>query len=115
MAIKNPEKLHKLNPYFKNLIILLAKRLEEHYGIDVYITSGYRTKEENKKLGGVKNSAHLYGLAVDIRARSGFERFVIIKEAFEIGIPRIGVYNNHIHLDVDTSKPFPVVWSGKSR
>ena len=35
----------------------------------VYITSGYRCKEENHKVGGVSGSYHLRGMAVDIQVK----------------------------------------------
>lgn len=42
----------------------------EKWGIKPVITCLNRTKEENKKVGGVKWSAHLYGRAVDLRTRT---------------------------------------------
>jgi len=57
--------------------------------------------------------AHGKGLAVDIRAHNSKTRFAIVKAAIAAGFPRIGVYDRHIHLDVDTSLP-PGMWSGVS-
>ena len=34
-------------------------------GDSIYITSGYRTREQNRIVGGVKNSKHIMGLAAD--------------------------------------------------
>ena len=54
-----------LHPY-------LLKKLTELRGIiekPVYITSGYRCPEYNHKVGGVVNSYHLIGLAVDIKVK----------------------------------------------
>ncbi|NLC24645.1 MAG: DUF882 domain-containing protein [Oxalobacter sp.] len=48
----------------------LAGVLEEVralFGKPVHINSGYRCPELNKAVGGVRNSAHLTGYAVDIR------------------------------------------------
>ena len=45
----------------------------------IRITSGYRSPELNKAVGGVKNSAHVMGYAADLRPVNGkqdeFERF----------------------------------------
>lgn len=53
---------------FRN-VYLLAVYLESvriRYGKPIRITSGYRSPTLNKAVGGVNNSKHLYGLAVDI-------------------------------------------------
>ncbi len=42
----------------------------------ITITSGLRTKEDNERVGGVKNSQHLYGEAADFTCKS-------ISKAFE--------------------------------
>ena len=81
-------------------------------GISFVINSGYRTVAHNKAVGGVANSAHLSGLAVDLRARNGAESYAIIKSAMEVGIKRIGINRkkNFIHLDVDYTKPTPTIY-----
>ena len=40
--------------------------LREHFGMPVVVSSGYRCKELNKMVGGVRNSQHLTGEAADI-------------------------------------------------
>lgn len=41
--------------------------IREGYGKPIYINSGYRSQALNTKIGGVKNSYHLKGLAFDLR------------------------------------------------
>lgn len=51
-------------------IYLLAFYLDSvrvRYGGPIVITSGYRSPALNKAVGGVNNSKHLRGIAVDIR------------------------------------------------
>ena len=50
---------------------LLAKLVELRDVLKkpVYITSGYRCFEYNRKVGGVANSYHLNGLAADIKVK----------------------------------------------
>lgn len=79
--------------------------------VPFYITSGYRTKAHNKKVGGVNSSSHTKGYAVDIRCRSSKERFKIINAALEAGFTRIGVSGNFIHLDNDPQKVQNVIWT----
>ena len=73
-------------------------------GISFKITSGYRTKEHNTKVGGVPNSSHLIGVAADIAVSNGHERYVILSALIEAGFSRIGVAKTFIHCDTYDSK-----------
>jgi len=81
-------------------------------GLPFIITSGYRTKEHNKKVGGVENSAHTKGYAADIytgdftRAQKNRIIAALVKSGFE----RIGEAGLFIHVDNDPSKPIPAYW-----
>ena len=77
------------------------------------ISSGYRTREHNKKVGGVSNSSHTKGLAVDIKCINSSERFSIINALLDIGFHRIGVNKTFIHVDNDTNKNGFVLWMYK--
>ena len=95
----------------------LVEKLDEargKAGIPFVITSGYRSKAQNSSVGGVNESSHSTGLAVDIRCRNSSERFKILKAFIEVGIDRIGIYNRHIHVDIDSTKPKTVAWMGTS-
>ncbi len=77
--------------------------------------SGWRCQKHNIEVGGEPNSAHLYGLAADIRAETSRMRFDILINAFSVGISRIGFGRNFIHLDIGNVKnpneyPANVVW-----
>lgn len=41
-------------------------KVREHFGKPIAITSGFRSPELNKRIGGAKNSQHLEGKALDI-------------------------------------------------
>lgn len=49
--------------------------LRKRYGKPIIINSGYRSPQLNRKIGGVKNSNHLTGCAVDIRV-TGMEQLI---------------------------------------
>lgn len=52
-----------------NMKILAEKifqPIREHFGVPIYISSGYRSAALNKKIGGAKNSQHCLGQAIDI-------------------------------------------------
>jgi len=85
-------------------------------GIPFKITSGYRTKEHNLKVGGRVGSSHCKGLAADIYLpRNSRDRYLIINAIIEIGINRIGIdFNrNFIHVDIDSEKDENVLWTYK--
>lgn len=44
--------------------------IREEYGLPLYISSGYRSKELNRKVGGKETSQHLKGQAADINLGS---------------------------------------------
>lgn len=68
------------------------------------INSGARCPEHNKKVGASPTSSHTKGLAVDIRANSDLTKAKIIYHATKLGINRIGIAKNFIHIDIDNSK-----------
>lgn len=75
-------------------------------GIPFVISSGCRCPEENERVGGVDDSAHVpdfmpdtLGHASDIRARNSREKFLIITSLLKVGFTRIGVMDNAVHVD----------------
>lgn len=88
-------------------------------GVPFVITSTRRTPEKNAAVGGVKDSAHLKGLAADLAVPdsgalfhmieglifAGFKRLVI---GIKIG-PDGGVLYHNLHCDLDDSLPTPVL------
>ena len=79
-------------------------------GIPFIINSGYRTEKHNKKVGGVKSSSHLKGLAVDIKCVDSRSRYLIINALQDAGFNRIGIAKTFIHCDIDINKPKNVYW-----
>ena len=51
----------------KPALVRVLKKVEQHYGRDVIITSGYRSPTRNKKASGSSNSLHMYCSAADIQ------------------------------------------------
>lgn len=82
--------------------------LESIIGRKVFITSSIRATSDT--------SAHTHGLGVDIRAWTGRERFTIVDAACKVGFNRIGIYDRHVHLDVDDTKRYQnTIWIGTSK
>lgn len=84
--------------------------IREEAGFPFIITSGYRTPKHNAKVGGVPNSSHLKGVAVDIAAVTQSQKESIARVAIRNGVTRIGWGNTFIHLDVDPNKTQNIVW-----
>lgn len=91
-------------------LITMLDKARELAGVPFVLTSTLRSPEVNDDVGGVQNSAHLSGLAVDIRVRNSNERFRILKALIEVGFNRIGVAKTFCHADIDKSKPANVSW-----
>lgn len=73
-------------------------------GTPYKITSGYRTKEKNKQVGGVPNSSHTKGLAVDLACTDNIKRTLILKGLYNCGSDLfIEICKSHIHVDIDKS------------
>jgi len=79
-------------------------------GIPLKLSCAYRSVEWDKAKGRDGNSAHTRGWAVDIVCNSSATRSKIITAALRMGINRIGIGKNFIHLDADPSKPKNVIW-----
>lgn len=55
--------------HIENMKVLAEKifqPIREHFGVPIYISSGYRSAALNKKIGGSRTSQHLTGEAIDI-------------------------------------------------
>ena len=68
------EARYNLQQLINNVLDPARRRL----GKAIYVSSGYRSPELNRKVGGVSNSQHQYGLAADITARDMNKLFAIL-------------------------------------
>lgn len=91
--------------------VLLARLngLRSKYGKPIYITSGWRCEDYNKKVGGVGDSAHLDGTAADIFCTSSHDRYILLFHSIGL-FNRIGIGTTFLHVDVSTSHPQEMVW-----
>jgi hypothetical protein len=66
--------------------------------------------------GAVPDSAHLQGLAVDLRVQNNHEVYLVLSAGMAVGITRYGIYINsegvptHVHLDAATDRVPEVIW-----
>lgn len=85
----------------------LLQDIQTHFGRKVKITSGYRNKSYNSKIGRASNSYHTKGMAADISI-DGVSQRTLARYAESLGVKGIGVYQDFVHVDTRTSKYF---WS----
>lgn len=90
-------------------LLALLNALRSAYGKPIYITSGYRCDKQNKLVGGVVDSAHTTGHAVDVFCTSSRDRHLLLFHAIGL-FKRIGVGTTFIHLDTDLTKDQEVIW-----
>ncbi len=90
----------------------LAKNLEvlrKHIGQPIRVTSGFRSREHNRKIGGATNSFHVLGMAADIQVSKMTPEQVA--KAIELLIAEgkmkeggLGIYRTWVHYDVRGTK-----------
>lgn len=96
--VVNPKLVEKLN------------KAREFYDGPIHINSGYRCPEWNQQVGGKPDSAHLYGMATDLKCQNSRDRFSLINALLQAGFNRIGIATSFIHCDMDGTKPSGVIW-----
>lgn len=85
----------------------LAKQLEvlrSHIKLPISVTSGFRSKEHNAKIGGALNSFHVLGMAADIQVKGmtpkqvgeAVEKLISEGKMKEGGL---GLYKTWVHYD----------------
>lgn len=90
--------------------LVKCDQLRELYGKPLIVASGYRTPERNAQVGGVKNSSHLLGYAVDWKNITDDEMIAFLDAAWEAGFRRFGIMATSIHTDDDPTKAAPAMW-----
>jgi len=94
-----------------NLVYKLEEIRDLIGGKPIDITSGIRCKTENKKVGGYSDSPHLLKKAADIQVK-GMTPIEVALTSSDGEYPyegirniRMGIYPNHLHIDVIPANP----------
>jgi len=88
----------------------LLERMRQELDFPIIVTSGYRCKRQNAKVGGAPRSWHLL-FATDITCENEDEDKLgaMYETAIALGFSGTGRYETHIHLDL---RPETVRWRG---
>ncbi|ANE35655.1 putative peptidase M15 family protein [Campylobacter iguaniorum] len=100
-----------VNKIDDNFLALLVD-IREHAKTPFKINSAYRCVAHNKKVGGVSNSKHVKGLAVDIAYSSSSQLHKIIKAILDFDTlkkSRILIYKTFVHFDYDLLTKEPII------
>jgi|TARA_R110000787_G_scaffold163752_2_gene276906 uncharacterized protein YcbK (DUF882 family) len=92
-------------------LMKMIDQVRETYGKPIAITSGWRNKAHNKKVGGKPLSSHIKGLAIDVAVPDSRSKHDLLVIFLAIGFNRIGIGSGFIHVDIDSSKSPNVIWT----
>lgn len=91
-----------------NYTLQRLNEIREGYGLPIYINSGYRCDELNKLVGGVKDSKHRLGLAVDLRWDDNLVEYIINNCSFDKLIKEKAGKSKWVHIqfrkDISTER-----------
>jgi zinc D-Ala-D-Ala carboxypeptidase len=93
-------------------LLEMLDNLRDLMGEPVYVTSGCRSREHNKAIGGAESSLHITDnenpcRAADLRRGNGNYQHRLLGYIFELGFGGVGVYVGHTHVDI---RNVPTVW-----
>lgn len=83
-------------------LVRVADRVREHFGAAVIVSSGLRCKKHNANVGGVANSRHLCGKAMDFRVAGKTAASVLefVQKQPEIRYA-YAIDGSYVHMDVN--------------
>ena len=91
-------------------IVLFCQGVRDEVGHPVKITSGCRCFQHNLDVGGSAGSDHLIGKGVDISCTTSKLRYAIVRAAMRVGVTRLGVGKNIVHIGINEVNPQEVIW-----
>lgn len=83
-----------------------ADQLRDDWGKPLIPTSGARCVPHNQSVGGVRNSEHIDGMAIDFKCLPE-DRLSFVALAIAHGYSSIGVYKHFVHLGTRDNKLWP--------
>ena len=82
-------------------LVRIADDVRQHFGAAAIVTSGVRCEKHNANVGGVSNSRHLSGKAMDFRitGRSAVEVLSYVNQLPDIRYA-YAIDSDHLHMDI---------------
>jgi len=93
-------------------LVAMLEDMREAIGRPIFINSWCRCYRHNAAVGGVTDSIHTLGQAVDIRVYGGKHKHQVEKAAYFYGATGVGTGKTFVHVDVHEGylKPRPSAW-----
>lgn len=91
----------------KNLVRLaeFLQTIRNELHLPIIVSSGYRSREVNERVGGVSSSYHVKGLAADIKCKDMDKLLAVLREHL-MECDQIGIYfNNYEQLWIHVGLP----------
>lgn len=85
----------------KEKLVRVADRVREHFGSPATVSSGLRCKQHNANVGGVTNSRHLTGKAMDfrIKGKTAAQVLAYVQQQSEIRYA-YAIDSQFVHMDI---------------
>lgn len=82
-------------------LVKLAEKVRTHFNAPITVSSGIRCKQHNINQGGVSNSRHTLGTAMDfsVRGKTAAQVLAYVKTLPEVAYC-YAINNNYVHMDV---------------
>lgn len=86
----------------KEKLIRVADRVRGHFGASCNVSSGIRCTQHNAKVGGVTNSRHKQGKAMDftVKGKTAMEVLEYVQKQKEIRYA-YAIDQNYVHMDIE--------------
>jgi uncharacterized protein YcbK (DUF882 family) len=83
-------------------VVKVADRVRKHFGTAVTVSSGLRCTKHNANEGGVSNSRHQYGKAIDfcVAGKSAAQVLAYVQKQPEIRYS-YAINDKYVHMDVE--------------
>ena len=90
----------------KQTAVMLADRARDHFGAPATVVSGLRCRQHNQDVGGVENSKHMTGEAIDLRIAgvSAEKLLTFLQQQPELRYA-YAINETNVHLDVPRGSP----------
>lgn len=104
MSINDPKVFNNVDSNLVNIF----DSIQKEFGEPIKVKWGYRDPRTNRQVGGARNSAHIYGKALDLYldspSRESIKRLITISTKYNV--LGLGVYSDAqvLHIDIDSTK-----------
>jgi len=100
--------------YLNDKVVIALQAIRDYYNVPIKVNSTFRTFSNNEAVGGLVNSQHLLGNAIDFSFMTVsmtnkynsdiLSRGILFNKLRSMGVTGFGIYSNFHHIDVREPK-----------